>query len=293
MWSVQFINVIFAATCTLLNPVNGQSAGMEVIKANQVARESGVVSAIAHGEKASRDDLHQGGLQGAIDEGDTDIEREDQLLNAMEESSFGDTDMFLVQRKNTGDDENNPGRPSTTYHTFEDNEFLSPLFTRTIEEYNVDFIIFSNPSFPKGTGHYIVLRRLESQNDLRNYELDDELNTEDLFEYDAEMWMDTYDYAGAKQTSVEMPNPNTPKPPGQFQSGEENYADNVDQAGPKGESVDTGGGAPNKDEYADEAPLRPRLPYKYKIKVPAFLRAFKRSGNQEEVIYEAFSINFK
>ncbi len=64
-----------------------------------------------------------------------------------------DIDAILVQRRNLA---------ITTYHLLDDTNG-HPIFTRPLHDRGKKFIFFNNPSFPSGSGHYIILRKMEHQ----------------------------------------------------------------------------------------------------------------------------------
>lgn len=64
-----------------------------------------------------------------------------------------DVDTILIQRTSFG---------VTTYHLLDDPKGHA-LFTRPHHESGRKFIFFNNPSFPTGSGHYFVLKKMESQ----------------------------------------------------------------------------------------------------------------------------------
>lgn len=257
-------------------------------KGDQADFDAELLSKIAQGEKAERDDTQI--LMGTLDEDDGNDEEYDADENDVDEEAM--VDSFLIQKfENATEDAPNKA-PSTTYHSFDDPSYRSPLFTRSGDDYKSDFIIFANPSFPQGTGHYVVLRRLDAPNHPFNYDIDDDLSTEDENDYAQEN-----DYDDEIEGFMKLRNDGldegidnkTPAPAGQIQSGEENYAD-TDRAGPKEDGVG------NDDlEYADN-PLTARSPYRMQISHSS--SSFKTQDEdpppgQGEVLYEAFSINFK
>lgn len=64
-----------------------------------------------------------------------------------------DADAVILQRRTLG---------TTTYHLLDDANG-HPIFTRPVQDGGKKFICFNNPSFPQGSGHYIILRRMEGQ----------------------------------------------------------------------------------------------------------------------------------
>lgn len=79
-------------------------------------------------------------------------------LNSMGRSKL-DIDAILVQRRNLA---------LTTYHLLDDANG-HPIFTRPLHDRGKKFIFFNNPSFPAGSGHYIILRKMERQNKIQGY----------------------------------------------------------------------------------------------------------------------------
>lgn len=238
---------------------------------------------IANAEKVAREDDEQGDLQGALDD---EMDRGQWMIKGLPKDMQNvQFDSFIVQklRKEPKDLLHLP--PRTTYHLFDDEQLDHPIFTRSVQDFNVDFIIFANPAYPPGTGHYVVLRKITSQNDIETYDLNDNIGDEDEFDYETSVTGET------TMRNIEGPEPENmyrKETPGRRQSVEEDFAD-YEFTGPNGETP--GEGLAEDYEYT----VKGQLPYPVKIRVAATVQ-----GNAENpgdlktrVVYEAFSVNFK
>ncbi|CAL8131279.1 unnamed protein product [Orchesella dallaii] len=175
-------------------------------------------------------------------------------------------------------------KQTTTYHPFDDATSTQvPLFTRSFEDYDNDFIIFMNPAFPPGVGHYIVLRKLESQVSTQNDLIDDALSAEISVTLPSQRFYETTE--GAQPNFLHE---------GFVQSGEENYKDINKEDNQEDENSQENSPMNNNAQWQESLKNRRYSPrQRINLNSAQFNVNVNEDSTYAEVVYEAFTITFK